>query len=809
MTIQVRGIAKSYGGVQALHPVYLDILEGEIHAICGENGAGKSTLNKVLAGIVAPDSGEILIDDRPMPLGSVTEAERAGIAIVHQESAVFPELSATENHQLMREPGTFWVDRSEMRRRTSESLAGVGESFDPEIPLERRSVAQRQMVSIARALSQECRALILDEPTSSLSARETEALFTVLRRLRSEGVTIVYVSHRLDEIFEMADRVTVLRDGHLVATQAISETSPRQLIQLMVGRHVEFLPRTPVQPGDTRLEVRGLSSGQFKDISLQVRAGEIVALAGLVGAGRSEVARAIFGLEPIDAGVVVVDGLQIRPGAQSAIAAGIALVPEDRQHQGLHLPLTVRDNLAMAAVPGQSALISKRDEQEISGRLLNSLSIKTATDLAEVSSLSGGNQQKVLLGKWLVNPPKVLILDEPTRGVDVGAKDQIHRIIDDLAKQGVAIVLISSELNEVLAIADRVVVMRQGRLAGELDKAEATQERILQLALPQESEVPSEGRTRKSVPGEVAVGAMLVLTILVAAIANPSFLSLQNIRDMIVNIAPALVVGTAMTLVILAREIDISVGSMMGLCAASMGIAASPDRLGLGVGPAIGVCLGVGILGGLFNGVLVAYTRIPSIIVTLGTLALFRGATELLMGGKWIENMPSGLRFFGTGNVGGVPVAVLFAVAVVVAGFWLTRKTRFGLRLYALGSNPEAAAVRGVDARKTRLAAFAITGFAVGLATLFGATQLQVVEADFGQNFELVVIAAVIVGGTSIRGGRGGILGTVLGAVLLGSVSTVLIFLKLGVSASYWERAIQGGLIFLAILADSIGRRRS
>lgn len=797
--VQLRGIAKSYGGVQALRPLDLVILPGEVLAVCGENGAGKSTLNKILSGTVAPDSGSILVDGTELILGSVTMAEEAGIAIVHQESAAFLHLTATENHQMMHEPGNWWLDRAEMRRRTAESLAGVGESFDPQVPLEQRSVAQRQMVAIARAVSRNCRVLILDEPTASLSARETDALFGVIRKLRGEGVAIVYVSHRMDEIFELADRVTVLRDGQLVETKPIAETSPGELIQLMVGRAVEFEKRTPRNEGEVLLDVKGLSAGPVQDLSFQVRAGEVVAMAGLVGAGRSEAARAIFGLDVIRSGEVRVAGNLVK----DPIGQGLALLPEDRQHEGLHLPLSVRENLMMAKSPSQTALIDRKVESSSAQALIEQLSIKTASDLAAVASLSGGNQQKVLLGKWLATQPKVLILDEPTRGVDVGAKDQIHRLISQLADQGVAVLVISSELNEVLALADRVLVLRQGKLAGELSGTEATQEKILELALPRESDEVRVVSGSRGVPRELAVGGLLLAMVILAAIVNPNFLSFENLRDMLMKVAPVVIVGAMMTLVILAREIDISVGSLMGLCGAALGIAVSPDRMGLPVPVAIAACLTIGAVGGLLNGVLVAYARIPSIIVTLGTLTLFKGLTEIAMGGKWIENMPPALRSLGTGGW-----VVLIAVIAALAGLWISRRIRLGMRIFALGSNPHAAALYGVKAAKVRLLIFVLTGLAAAVATLFSATQLQVIESGFGSEFELTAIAAVIVGGTSIRGGQGGVIGTVLGASLLGIVSTVLIFLKLGPSAAYWEKAIQGGFILLAVLGDHVSRRK-
>ena len=806
--IEITGLEKSYQGVRALVDVDLQILAGEIHALCGENGAGKSTLNRILAGVVTPNGGNVNVNGNPLTFGSVSASEVAGIAMVHQESAAFLSLNAVDNHQLMREPtqlGGLWLDRAEMRKRTIASLADFGETFDPDISLEHRSLAQRQMVAIARAVAAKCQLLILDEPTASLSVRESDALFAAVRKMRSQGVSILYVSHRLEEIFALADRVTVLRDGTRVATRLISETSQDELIRLMVGRDLEFSPKLPCSIGKPILEVKGLCRhGSFQDINLHVRAGEVVGLAGLVGAGRSEIARAIFGLDSVDSGEVWVDGNRV---SASAISSGLALVPEDRQHEGLHLPLSLRDNMAMAARFGKHGLIDVKAEKANSDRFFKALSIKAASDLAPASSLSGGNQQKVLLAKWLATGPKALILDEPTRGVDVGSKEQIHRFIADLARQGVAVLVISSELPEILALADRVLVLRQGKLSGELLAQDASPERILALALPTEEDDHRSDQSTQGLKREVAVGSLLALTLIAATALNPAFISGTNLRDMLVKVAPAVIVGSMMTLVILAREIDISVGSLMGLCAATLGIACSADRLGLPVWQGVGLCLLVGAAGGLINGLLVAKARIPSIIVTLGMLTVLRGITERLMGGKWIEHLPDGLRAFGTGAVLGIPYSVIMAGVTALGAIWITKRTRFGLHVFALGSNPAAAAVQGVKVDRVRLGIFMLTGLAAATAALFSATQLQVIESGFGNGFELVAVASVIVGGTSIRGGRGSVIGTVLGATLLGIIATVLIFLKLGESATYWERAIQGGFILIAVLGDNLGRR--
>ncbi|NLC58242.1 MAG: sugar ABC transporter ATP-binding protein [Armatimonadetes bacterium] len=492
--IQIRGIGKAFGGVQALADVSLEIAPGEVHALCGENGAGKSTLIKVLSGSLLPDTGEVWVRGTRLPQGGVAAAEAAGIAVIHQEPVVFPHLNAADNLFVGAEPrrrGGLLLDRARMRRDAEALLRRLGETVDLQRPVGELPVAQRQMIAIARALSRSCRLLIMDEPTSSLSARETEVLFQVIRQLRAEGVSVLYVSHRLEEVFALADRVTVLRDGRWVDTRATPTIDREELIRLMVGR--ELAAAEPgadsTTPGEVLLAVEGLTrDGAFAGVSFQVRAGEVVGLGGLVGAGRSEVARALFGIDRPDSGTVKVGGQRLPPGSvPAAIRQGVALVPEDRQHLGLVLPLPVGTNLTLAVLRGLSrfGFPSKRQEAPLIARLMKELDIRAASAAVPAETLSGGNQQKVVLGKWLAASPRVLILDEPTRGVDVGAKAEVHRLIRSLAQQGMATLLISSDLPELLAMSDRILVMRAGRLAGELGRAEATPEKVLALALGQ------------------------------------------------------------------------------------------------------------------------------------------------------------------------------------------------------------------------------------------------------------------------------------------------------------------------------------
>ncbi len=512
--IRLVGIAKSYGGVHALSGVNLDLFAGEIHSLCGENGAGKSTLIKTLGGSIKPDRGEIFINGRPTAFSGVRASEAAGIGVIHQELVAFPHLDIPDNIFMGREPrrlAGLYLDRRRMLRESAALLESLGEPLELRRSVGGMSVAQQQMVGIARALSQQCRVLIMDEPTASLSERETATLFRMVRQLRQRGVAILYVSHRMDEIFALSDRISVLRNGAMVGTFARADIDQPQLIRLMVGRELaqaEAPGRRHASTGPV-LAVRGLTkAGFYEDISLTVGAGEIVGMAGLIGAGRSDVAKSIFGLIKPDSGDVEFMGAPLPHGSvRQAMRRGMALAPEDRQHAGLVLPMTVEQNLSMAALKSVSpwGITRKKKERALAARMVKDLSVKTAAVTLPARSLSGGNQQKLVLGKWLARTPKLLILDEPTRGVDVGAKAEIYQLIRRLAADGMAVLMISSDLPEVLSLSDRILVMRQGRISGELPAAGATQEDVLKMAMPDAPQVDPATNIITDSPGEEIV----------------------------------------------------------------------------------------------------------------------------------------------------------------------------------------------------------------------------------------------------------------------------------------------------------------
>ncbi|MEA2553782.1 MAG: ribose transport system ATP-binding protein [Fimbriimonadaceae bacterium] len=487
----MEGVVKSFPGVLALDGVTLEVLPGEVHALMGENGAGKSTLMKILAGAYQADSGTILIDGKPVHISSPREATKLGIGIIYQEFNLVPQLSIAENIFLGREPrGVLpgWLDEARMEREASALMANLGSNVDVRTPVSKLSVAMQQMVEIAKATSHKSRILVMDEPSATLTKHELENLYRLIRQLKAEGVSIIYISHRMDEVFSICDRITVLRDGKTVGTRPTSEVTPDELIRMMVGRTLEDnFPKVPAPFGDPVLEVSGLTThGLLKSISFNVRAGEIVALAGLIGSGRTEIARCIFGADRYDSGEIRVQGQPlIAHGPRSAIKTGIGFVPEDRKGQGLILDLSVRENTSLAALPSLSrgGFVRRSSERKAVSEYVQNLGVRTPGIEQKVKNLSGGNQQKVVLGKWLLTRSKLLILDEPTRGIDVGAKVEIYQLMNRLAAQGIGILMISSELPEVLGMADRILVMREGRLVGELSREEATQEMIGELAV--------------------------------------------------------------------------------------------------------------------------------------------------------------------------------------------------------------------------------------------------------------------------------------------------------------------------------------
>ncbi|MET8876188.1 sugar ABC transporter ATP-binding protein [Nocardia sp. NPDC004604] len=499
--LRVSGLSKSFAGVPALREVSLDFPAGAVTALMGENGAGKSTLIRILGGDHRPDSGHLELDGVRLEVATPAAARAAGIRVIGQEPEIVPHVSVAENvylGTLPRRAGRL-LDRAALRERMRTDLARLGfdRDLDPDTLGSKLTAAQRQLVEIMRALTTDAKVIAFDEPTSSLSDHETESLFALIGRLREQGLAVIYVSHRMREIFRLADRVAVLRDGALVGDRATDETTDREIVRMMVGRDLSTLfARKHSTPGRVVLDAAAVTTDDVREVSLQVRAGEVVALAGLVGAGRSELAGALAGDLPIRSGEVRVDGKKLRlRQPRDAVRAGLGYAPEERKAQALLLHRGVRDNISLAMLDRLRRLrfVRRGAERQLARQYVESLRVRTPSIEQEVRKLSGGNQQKVVLARWLARKPKVLILDEPTRGVDVGAKVEIYHVIEELAESGVAVLVISSELPEVLGLADRIVVMQHGRVTGELERSEASEEAILALAMAEDLSHTSRG----------------------------------------------------------------------------------------------------------------------------------------------------------------------------------------------------------------------------------------------------------------------------------------------------------------------------
>jgi ribose transport system ATP-binding protein len=497
--LEARQVSKSFAGVRALKSVSLCVYPGEVLAVIGENGAGKSTLMKILAGVQPPDSGELLVDGVTRTIGSVQGALGLGIALIHQELNLAETLDVGANIFLGREPHCCgWVDAARVSREARVVLERVGLRVDPSTLVGDLTIGQQQLVEIAKALSVNARVLIMDEPTSSLSEHETRVLLTLIRELRAKGVGIVYISHRLGEVRGLADRVEVLRDGENAGRLSGGEITHGAMVQLMVGRELsQYYPHQPHQAGEVVLEVNGLRTRAHpgESVDFQLRAGEVVGMAGLVGAGRSELLEALFGVVPAMQGTVRVSGQEVPGGSpRGAMNAGIALVPEDRKRQGLFLEMGVRENLSVASLHLHQSrgFLNKPAEKALCGEMIPAMRIKSAGVDQPVQFLSGGNQQKVVIGKWLATRPRVFLLDEPTRGVDIGAKQEIYRLMEELAAKGVAVLFVSSDLEEILGMSDRVLVLHEGRLSGELQRSELSEEAVMRLATGAQPEASTQ-----------------------------------------------------------------------------------------------------------------------------------------------------------------------------------------------------------------------------------------------------------------------------------------------------------------------------
>ncbi|NPV47304.1 MAG: ATP-binding cassette domain-containing protein [Armatimonadetes bacterium] len=803
-----RNLRKEYPGLVALDGVSLTIAPGELHALVGENGAGKSTLVQIVAGQIAPDGGELLLDGQPVASFSPRVARSMGVAIVPQHPDLFHSLTALENLFVGEWPRgrAGCVSWREMRERARLVLAEMGVALDLNARAGDLTVAERQLLQIARALVANARLLILDEPTAPLGQEETERLFALLRRLHGRGVAMVYISHRLAEVFELAQRVTVLRDGRLVATLPLAGVSREELVRLMVGESPQEASTSEPKPVPERpplLAVEGLTvPGKVASLSFSVAPGEVLGLAGVAGSGRNEVLRAIGGVERFAATSIRIAGKPVAPlSPDRALRAGICLVPADRHHEALVLPMAVRENLTLGSLgrwASRLGLIRHREEATAAAELSHRVAVRAVSTEQAVATLSGGNQQKVALASRLAVQPRVLLLEEPTQGVDVRARSELHRQIRDLAAHGVAILLVSSDLPELLTLSDRIVVLHRGRQVGEFSAAAATQEQVLDLALgTAERGVSHMAAGRHPRPlREAGLAALLALFCLTVGLLAPSFATFANLADILTNSSYFLIAAVGMTMVLLTAGIDISIGSMLAVCATVAGATAAA---GWPVGLVALSTLAAGLALGVLNTALIVPGRIPPIIATLATLTLLRHGLIHITGGRWI-NLPVAFRNVGLSALLGIPLPIWVAALTALATWLFLVWTRTGRSVYAVGDNPEAAAHLGVPVSRVRATVYVLMGLLMGLSAFVYAGRWSAIQTNAGQGLEMVVITAVVVGGTNVFGGSGTILGTVLGVLLIACIGGALTPLHI---EPVWEKAFQGALILVAVIVNT------
>lgn len=821
--LEVEGVTKSFPGVKALQGFSFSCQAGEIHAIVGENGAGKSTLMRILAGVHQPDEGVIRLRGERIALESPTHARERGIAMVYQDTRLVQTLDACQNVWLAREPGgRLLYDRRRMEDATRRILDRLGEQLDLRRPVGELSVAKRQIIEIARALGSDASVLILDEPTSALSPAEVERLFAILRELRDAGTAVVFISHRIPEVLALADRITVMKDGQKVDTVDSERADSDGLVSMMVGRSISTaFPEKGDGSGRVRLRVDGLTApGKLHDVTFDAKAGEIIGLGGIQGSGQEEIARALFGVIPAT-GHIDCDGEPLRIGTPSdMIEQGIVYVPADRRTEGLFLRHSLRENIGFPHIGSWSrrGVISRATERSSVARTIDRLNIRTPSMEQAVANLSGGNQQKVIFARWMMQKGRVYIFDEPTQGVDVATKLELYRLMRELAGNGAAVIVISSDVLELIGLCERILVVADGTIVDELSADEASEERIvgsavtaaradaeIESARGNEAEEAGTGGGPRARPWLRRYGSSILLLALIVLIGaytssgSPYFLTPFNLGNLAVQIAPLALVAIGQMSVMMLGGIDLSVGPAIGLTTGIASYLITGDQSGSLLLGSL-VCLAAGLGVGVMNGVLIRYLRIPDLITTLSTYSLVLGLALIVRpspGGSVSMNFAD----FAVARWGPVPVIFLIAVLLYAAVELLQVRGRIGAKLYATGANAEAAFVVGIPTDRIRLGAYLFSGLLAAIAGLIIAARIGSGDPQAGTQFTLTSITATVVGGTSIYGGRGTALGTFLGAVLVVLIQNSLNQLQV---SAYYQYVWAGLLTLVAVAAYSM-----
>ena len=814
--LKIDYLSKSFPGVQALDSVCLEVQKGEVHAVVGENGAGKSTLMKILAGAEKPDEGSIFVNGQKIKKFDPQAARRLGIGIIFQEFNLIPDLSAAKNISLGHEPRSFgWILNKNEVNSAEKWLNEIEAIVPVTAPVHRLSVGQQQQIEIAKALSLDASILIMDEPTSALSDGERHHLFALIDKLRQHEITVVYVSHSLDEIFKLSDRVTVLKDGQLVFTKPIQQTTTDDLITAMVGRKLDrvYPPKT-AQSGTTLLSVKNLSFGaKLKDVSFELKKGEILGIYGLVGSGRTELCKALFGVHNFTGEVSLHNKALQNQHPSAAIRNKMAFLTEDRKSEGLIMGLSLRENISLPSLNRRTfwGIIKHKEEQQNILDICQKLKIKTPSIENDVFYLSGGNQQKAVIGKWLLATPHVLICDEPTRGVDVGAKMEIYAYLRDLANQGPAIILVSSELPEIIGMSDRILVMRNGKIACEFEAGGASEEKILAAGLSAsgapEPVSPLTGHPKnyesllsklndfrkQTIQADWAIFLTLLGLVGVGIVTSESFLNKYNLTSIIRDAAALGIVSMGQAAVMIGGGLDISVGSIVSLTTilAALLINGSDAMIPM----AVIVCLGAGMVVGLLNGFAVVKLKIVPFIATLGMMSVVHGVVLLIAHGP-VGAVGKAFRFISRGSVGPFPSALLIILFVFAIAVLVMNKTIYGRYLSATGANSEVARLAGIRVSRLTFSSYIVSALCAVLAGLYLTSRMGMGDPLVGRGFEVDSIIAVLIGGVPFGGGRGNILGVIAGVTLLAVLGNLLNMWNLH---SWYHQIVKALILLVAI----------
>jgi ABC-type sugar transport system ATPase subunit/ribose/xylose/arabinose/galactoside ABC-type transport system permease subunit len=831
--LQLDKISKRFPGNLALDEATLTVHAGEVHALMGANGAGKSTLMNVLGGLLPKDSGEIFLEGRRVEIRNAAEATALKIAFVHQELNMLLTMSVAENIFIGSLPSRTripaWIfDRKEALSGASQLLQRLGCQFTADELVENLSTGDRQMVEIARAIREEPRVIIFDEPTSSLTGQEKQRLFGIIRLLKAHGSMIIYITHFTDEVFEICDRITVMRNGQTVSTGLVTESSPAEIVRQMIGDSAlteAALHRTRepeqigVQQDQILVQANGIGrGGVLKNISLTLRVGEVVGLWGLLGSGRTELARALVGLDPIDAGELFlrVDGAGALERVTSAKLSEVTgFVTEDRRGEGLFLPLSVTENISLPSLLrflGPGGLINRKRERIFSAEKAKALKVKLASTAQAVSTLSGGNQQKVVLARWLATEPRLLLLDEPTRGVDVLTKAEILDLASAQARAGKSVLLISSEIDEIMRVSHRYLVLRRGEIVEELPRT-ATREELMTAAtgaarstqrLDSSPLEPTPRPQRLGSPtfiSRLGFWLVMIFTGLFFSITARHFATVDNIFAMLHTMAPVVAISSGMALLALSGKLDISVGSVAFL-STTFGVLVVV-RLGLPIWLGLAVCLGSAAILGLLNGLIVVVLRVNPLIATLGTMIALRGIGLDLTNASVVP-LPEALRRLGNLTIGPIFVDTLLVGLLLLGMHFLHTRTRFGRQVNAIGNGEKVAEQLGVPVRRITFLSFILSALLASLGGLASLLQVGSLSAYLGRGLEFTAVAVVVVGGVSLFGGRGSFLpGVVAGAFIFEMIANGLN--QVGANP-YVYRLVTGAVIFVAMYADALSR---